>query len=285
MENRVEMHSCVDYYQYTLFPDSSVEIRQYVGHDEAVNIPTALDEHLVISIGEEAFCSCESLTSVVLPEGIQYIGERAFADCRSLTSVTLPNNIGCYIEDSAFQGCSDALTFVVFPDSGGHEWVKENNRPYALVPLPTYGYSEYTWWPGCAVIEKYNGDGGDICVPQTLDGYPVICIWEKAFYACKALTSIALPEGLECIAEEAFMYCEALTSITLPKGLKTIGMRAFDSCCSLRSVKIPSSVQLIGYDAFEYCSDDLVFKVVKGSYAHQWAEEMKHPYIYSGDQD
>lgn len=214
----------------------------------------------------------------MIAEGIRYIGHQAFADCCALTSVTFPDSLYS-IEDSAFQGCPDALTFVVIPYSAGCEWVKENHKPHILTHQSPYCYGIHTMWPDWAVIEEYNGDGGDVCVPETLDGYPVICIWERAFRGCKSLTSIVLPEGLEYIAEEAFQFCESLSSITLPQGLKTIGRWAFDDCRSLRSVEIPFSVELIGYHAFERCSNDLVFKVAGGSYAHQWAEELKYPYI------
>ena len=280
-ENGVEMHSCGDY-QCNLFSDGSAEIRRYTGQAEALTIPEALDDHPVISIGEEAFRGCDSLTSVVLSEGIQYIAHQAFGDCGSLTRVTLPDSVYS-IEDSAFQGCPDALTFVVIPYSAGHEWVKENHKHHTLVPQSPYRYGIHIWWPDCAVMEQYTGDGGDICVPEALDGYPVICIGERAFRGCKSLTSAALPKGLKHIAEEAFQACESLTGITLPKGLKTIGRWAFDGCRSLRAVEIPSSVELIGYHAFHHCANDLVFKVARGSYAHRWADEMKYQYVCLDD--
>lgn len=128
---------------------------------------------------------------------------------------------------------------------------------------------------GSAEIGQYTGQAKELTVPETLGNHPVISIGEEAFRGCKSLTSIVLPEGLEYIAEEAFQSCESLSSITLPKGLKTIERWAFDDCRSLRTVEIPSSVELIGYHAFHNCSNNLVFKVARGSYAHQWADELK----------
>ena len=281
-DNQFELHLCGDY-RYTLFAAGYAEIMGYTGQAKELTIPEILDDHPVISIGEEAFRGCESLTSVVIAEGIQYIGQQAFANCCALTSATLPDSLYS-IEDSAFQGCPDALTFVVIQYSKGHEWAKENHKPHILTHQSPYCYGIHTMWPDCAVIEEYNGAGGDVYVPETLDGYPVICVWERAFRGYKSLTSIVLPEGLEYIAEEAFQSCESLTSITLPKRLKTIGRWAFAGCRSLRTVEIPSSVEQIGYHAFHHCANDLIFRVTRGSYAHQWAEEMKYPHIDLDDQ-
>lgn len=55
------------------------------------------------------------LTSVVIPEGIEYIRDCAFANCGSLTSVTLPNTV-TEICSGAFSECS-SLESVELPNS------------------------------------------------------------------------------------------------------------------------------------------------------------------------
>ena len=69
----------------------------------------------VTSIGNDAFCYCDSLTSVTIPEDVTSIGESAFQYCRSLTNVSIGNNV-ITIGDSAFYGCEN-LTSVTIPDS------------------------------------------------------------------------------------------------------------------------------------------------------------------------
>ena len=44
----------------------------------------------VTSIGDTAFYSCTSLTSVTIPGGVPSIGSRAFAGCTSLPTTTVP---------------------------------------------------------------------------------------------------------------------------------------------------------------------------------------------------
>jgi hypothetical protein len=68
---------------------------------------------------------CQSLQTVVIPEGVTEIGEGAFSRCYALTSVTLPSTIRRIKGGSdwqiswtggAFEDCS-ALTTLTIPDS------------------------------------------------------------------------------------------------------------------------------------------------------------------------
>ena len=58
----------------------------------------------VTTIGYEAFLGCESLTSIIIPEGVTTIGGNAFYGCESLTSITIPEGV-TYIGGWAFREC------------------------------------------------------------------------------------------------------------------------------------------------------------------------------------
>ena len=100
-------------YQYDVESDGTVSIRKYTGSAKELTVPAELDGHKVTRIGYGAFRYCHTLTSVVLPEGIQNIGSEAFCYCQKLVSVSLPDSLKA-IGDNAFSGCG-ALTSVTLP--------------------------------------------------------------------------------------------------------------------------------------------------------------------------
>ena len=69
----------------------------------------------ITSIGDSAFDSCVSLTSVTIPDSVTSIGNIAFSFCTSLTSITIPDSVTS-IGDGAFYACY-SLTSITIPDS------------------------------------------------------------------------------------------------------------------------------------------------------------------------
>ena len=78
-------------------------------------------------------------------------------------------------------------------------------------------------------------------------------IGDEAFWACKSLISINIPNSVTTIGNSAFALCKSLTSINIPNSVTTIGIEAFCWCGSLISINIPNSVTTIGAGAFRDC--------------------------------
>lgn len=77
---------------------------------------------------------------------------------------------------------------------------------------------------------------------------------ERAFYGCKNLTAIHLPDGITTIGNEAFCGCAELTSINIPSSLESIPEAMLKNCKKLNGVlTIPTHIKKIGTDAFDYC--------------------------------
>jgi chitodextrinase len=94
--------------------------------------------------------------------------------------------------------------------------------------LESNGYF-YTLDGNDAMITGYNGSGGAISIPSTLNGHPTIVINDSAFNSAKGhtITSVIIPDSVTTIGTEAFRSCNQLTSADIGTGFVTGGFRIF----------------------------------------------------------
>ena len=121
-------------------------------------------------------------------------------------------------------------------------------------------------------VEVTSGDNeysGEVVIPSTVTYkskvLTVTAIGDYAFWGCKSITAITIPEGVTSIGYSAFNGCSSLTAITIPESVTSIGNWAFGDCCSLTSITIPESVTSIGDDAFHGCTSIKELKIDDGS--------------------
>ena len=82
------------------------------------------------------------------------------------------------------------------------------------------------------------------------------------------------------IGDSAFYCCKSLASITIPNSVVSIGYSAFSWCTSLKSITIPDSVTSIAHSAFSAC-ESLTLTVSRDSWAEEWCKDNGMDYIYS----
>ena len=124
-----------------------------------------------------------------------------------------------------------------------------------------------------AVINGFEGTiGGDIVIPEELDGYSVTSISNGAFDGCTEITSVNIPGSVIVIHMNAFNGCDELKKVTFGEGVMMIDTWAFSDCKKLKSVTIPDSVMLISNMAFER-SDKVTIYADEDSYAYEYAQK------------
>ena len=102
-------------YQYQVLQDGTAEITKADEFLTDGNIPAELDGHPVTSIGFDAFMDCDSLKSVVIPEGVVSLDSYAFSFCDGLESVSIPDSL-ITMDRNPFDYCRKLKTVEVSPD-------------------------------------------------------------------------------------------------------------------------------------------------------------------------
>ena len=157
-------------------------------------------------------------------DGTFFVRSCAFADSETLRNITMPESVQC-------TGDYHAGDYSVFENC-----IIEN----AVIPI--------------RLLEQLNDEQRKQLVTLSLFGNGVTSIGNSAFYGCKGLTSITIPDSVTSIGEYAFRDCSSLISITIPDGVTSIGSYSFYGCTSLTSVIIGNGVMSIGGFAFDSCT-------------------------------
>ena len=165
-------------------------------------IPESYNDKPVLGIERHAFSSCQTITSVTIPDTIEFMDDHAFYCCQNLTSVIIGDGIeilaqgvfnGCtkvsyisigqsvrIIGDGAFAGC-EFVTSVIIPDS--------------VTEISDAAFTD------CFALKT-------VVVGKSVEG-----IGRHAFSNCPSLTDIYIPKSLEGMGDNVFYYCDNLTNI------------------------------------------------------------------------
>lgn len=244
-----------------------------------------------LTISEEAFENCSSLTSIDNLEYVKNISAKAFKGTK-LSEISLSDN--AIISEEAFMNNSYLISVVLlgnavigksaFEDSrmlntftieGENSTISIGNRAFygntslSNIPLDkATSVGDYAFY-NCTMLSTVNllkaTSVGDYafanCSSVTTLTIPIIqSIGDYAFARSAnnasglKFTSLTLPETLISVGDYAFSGASSLTSIRIPSSLTEISEALFYNCSSLSEVVLPDTIKVINDFAFRSCS-------------------------------
>ena len=211
-------------------------------------------EEGVTSIGQSAFREFTALTSVTIPKSIKSIGFACFADSTSLQEVDLNCD---YIGESAFIRCKNLKKVTI----GSNVKASGVSAFEDCTAIEEVHVKDLKSWCGidfggflstpmrASQKAKLMVDGKEVTTLTIPEG--VTAISDYAFEFFPGITKVELPSSLKKVGDYAFYSDTNLTAVDMKEGVTSIGAAALTST-KLRTFTMPTTVEYIGSYAFAY---------------------------------
>ncbi len=211
----------------------------------------------------------ESITKVVIADGVTSVSSSAFARCPNLKEAVIPPSL-------------TVLSYGMFSLSGFESF----DIPDTVEEIGTAAFSNCNLLESVTIPDSVKKIGGaaflycpisTITIPgsvKTIGGYwseeEQFIVEIAPFQYCEKLETVILEDGVETIGYAAFFDCRALKNVIIPDSVTSVGITAFGNCLELESLVIPASVEKFDMYAV-YCCPELKDIYYKGT-QEQWNE-------------
>ena len=210
-------------------------------------------------IEKYAFYNCTKLRDVTLPDSCKTINTYAFSDCKVLENINLKDVNA--IMDNAFDGCRS----LTCDDIGGIElsevyaignYAFRGTRIFSA-SLLNLGLTGIGSFADCEYLETVElGKKTRIAAKMFENsGVNSVIVYsdtvgDRAFADCENLTSIEFKNDITYLGAGAFDNCKNLETVTFNGDCEQIAKLAFHGCTSLTDLTLPDCNLVIGDEAF-----------------------------------
>ena len=234
---------------------NGVVLSSYKGTETKIKIPDKYAGLPVLCIGEfgtmsddegyttrrTGFMGNISVTDLEVPESVIVTGDMCFAEMAFLEKLELPKTLRYYVASAI-----------------GTPWYEALSDEFCTV--------------GDGILIKYNGEGGDVTIPE---GTRVISKWamsSSVYTMCPDITSIKFPSTLEYVCDSATRVSYGMTTLELPESLIYIGSNGID-CASVAT----------GLEAINGGANIKYANATSFGFTDYWPEFMNEEFTTIGD--
>lgn len=204
----------------------------------------------------DSFSTHSNLKNVTIPETVKYIGAYAFVNNIAMTSIDLRG--AEFIGDGAFMGTQKLKTVTL-----------DERTEYIGMQAFMNSAVENIDLSGVEYFDSLCFYGTNL---KTGDLLSAIVIGSGAFYNCRSITSVYLPNA-EDIYDSAFYVSERngnqaqtgkIASVRFGDKLKSLGGGAFYNSV-ITEIELPASLEVLGVPAFAGCLELSEIRVADGN--------------------
>ncbi len=224
-------YGCCNLRDPVLFPSSLLTIGDNAFWN-CTSITNLVLPNSVVSIGTAAFNDCTGINALEIGDGVETIGDYAFSGCSGVSEIVIPNSVRM-IGEMAFSGCSGAIALTIGTNV-------ETIVPGAFMGLSNLKKVVYNARNvSCENLGLFNNSN----ITNLTIGQMVQSIPNYFMMSCpNLLGNLMLPSSIERIGDYAFSNCGFSGELVLPENVQGIGNNAFIGCAfiSIKSMnRIP----------------------------------------------
>lgn len=285
----------------TLNIGNNVQIIGSYGVTNFAKLKTVNIKSSVKVVENFAFDGCNAITKINIDNGLKVVYGDGFSNIKNLKSISLPNSVSRvganafgYMYNDDTNKYSRVSGFTISGYTGSNVEKYANNCNFTFTSLGTYKKSDdvdylYTLQDDKVSLITYLGSGGDVTVPEKIDGYVVAYNTTNEVFSENQfrnsldklnsdfdyVTAIAFPSMWDCYGNMSLDDTPKLSEITI-----TNTEYNFDDEVSENK---PFGYSYVFDDdgvVTEFIkNDDFVIKGYYGSTAQQYAEENDFTFV------